>query len=166
MLTKTFTFEIHYDKSIDNYGSIQFCAETKDEAISLFKDHCFHEFGTTDVKINDIEVVFDKYDEDEYGLSYGTPEEYKLIAASMDDSIAEMVKIVGEPLYSASGYIGTLRERYEINTSDILSELIRTAGRLCDSYASDLFITWGSIDDMISTRAEFDKTYNFVFAFR
>lgn len=33
-------------------------------------------------------------------------------------------------------------EKWEINTSDILTKLIKEVGRLCDSYASDLFVQW------------------------
>lgn len=33
----------------------------------------------------------------------------------------------------------------EINYSSILSKLIQSAGRYCESYASDLFISWNSL---------------------
>lgn len=33
----------------------------------------------------------------------------------------------------------------EINTSSILTKLIQSAGRFCESYASDLFISWNSM---------------------
>ena len=34
---------------------------------------------------------------------------------------------------------------FDINYSSILTRLIQECGRLCESYASDLFITWNSI---------------------
>ena len=34
---------------------------------------------------------------------------------------------------------------FNINYSSILTRLIQECGRLCESYASDLFITWNSI---------------------
>ena len=34
---------------------------------------------------------------------------------------------------------------FKINYSSILTRLIKECGRLCESYASDLFITWNSI---------------------
>ena len=34
---------------------------------------------------------------------------------------------------------------FGINYSDILTKLIQECGRLCESYAGDLFITWSSI---------------------
>ena len=37
----------------------------------------------------------------------------------------------------------------DINYSDILSRLIQEAGRYCEHYASDLFITWSRIDQSL-----------------
>ena len=34
---------------------------------------------------------------------------------------------------------------YYINYSDVLTELIQTAGRFCEQYASDLFIIWNCL---------------------
>lgn len=34
---------------------------------------------------------------------------------------------------------------FDINYSSILTKLIQECGRLCEFYASDLFITWNSI---------------------
>ena len=63
-----YTFEFTYDESIDDFGSIQFCAETRTEAETLFKDWC-EENG---LKINeyDVKVVYDTYDAQEYGDDY------------------------------------------------------------------------------------------------
>ena len=35
---------------------------------------------------------------------------------------------------------------FDINCSSILTKLIQECGRLCESYASDLFITWSGIE--------------------
>lgn len=40
------------------------------------------------------------------------------------------------------GYFNTLQGNWEINYSSILTKLIQEAGRWCEHYASDLFITW------------------------
>lgn len=48
----------------------------------------------------------------------------------------------------------------EINTSSILTKLIQSAGRFCESYASDLFISWQTVlRDM--ERDELQETYLF-----
>ena len=41
-------------------------------------------------------------------------------------------------------------ENVSINTSGILTELIQNAGRFCQSYASDLFIDWESIQGYLN----------------
>jgi hypothetical protein len=54
--------------------------------------------------------------------------------------------------------------RWEINTSSILTKLIKIAGRLCDDYASDLFILWScDIDEPL--KAGNMESQTFVFAF-
>ena len=40
------------------------------------------------------------------------------------------------------GYIKNAKQYQNINYSSILTKLIQDAGRLCDIYASDLFINW------------------------
>lgn len=40
------------------------------------------------------------------------------------------------------GYIKNAKQHQSINYSSILTKLIQDAGRLCDNYASDLFIDW------------------------
>ena len=44
-------------------------------------------------------------------------------------------------IIEATGSWNDYRECWDINTSDILTKLIQAAGRLCDRYASDLFIS-------------------------
>ena len=51
-----------------------------------------------------------------------------------------------------------------INTSDILTKLIKLAAKHCDSYASDLFIQWYDIDKHLYD-GDMETQY-FVFAFR
>lgn len=54
--------------------------------------------------------------------------------------------------------------RWEINTSSILTKLIQLAGRLCDHYASDLFVQWScNIDALL--KAGNMESQTFVFAF-
>lgn len=72
-----FTFEINYDTQIDNFGVIQFCAKTKNEAIQLFKNWCKTDLKRTDIEITNIEVVYNDADADEYGNEYLTPDDYK-----------------------------------------------------------------------------------------
>ena len=40
-------------------------------------------------------------------------------------------------------------DRIDINYSSILTKLIQLAGRYCESYASDLFIDWSTIDESL-----------------
>ena len=53
------------------------------------------------------------------------------------------------PIYTATGSWNEYSGRYDINTSSILSHLIREAGRLCDNYASDLFYDWKSFEESL-----------------
>lgn len=53
---------------------------------------------------------------------------------------------------------------WEINTSSILTKLIQEAGRWCESYASDLFIRWGTIQKGLETATV--EPGKHVFAFR
>lgn len=46
-----------------------------------------------------------------------------------------------ETVYARDG----IHHKWAINVSDILTKLIKEVGRLCDSYASDLFISWNEI---------------------
>lgn len=54
--------------------------------------------------------------------------------------------------------------RWEVNYSDILSQLIKSAGRYCERYASDLFIDWNVVVKELENGAPMDKSY--IFAFR
>lgn len=48
------------------------------------------------------------------------------------------------PIRTAYGYGHVVdgKRKQDVNYSDILTKLIQDAGRICDSYASDLFIHW------------------------
>lgn len=64
----------------------------------------------------------------------------------------------------ANGY-RTSDGRFEINTSDILTKLIKLAAKHCDSYASDLFVQWKYNVEKVLETGEMQTQY-FVFAFR
>lgn len=57
------------------------------------------------------------------------------------------------------------REQYSINYSSILTELIQAAGRWCEYYASDLFIDWQTVDQILQKPHE-DGRETFMFGFR
>ena len=47
-------------------------------------------------------------------------------------------------------YYGVSKEgKFSINYSDILTFLIQVAGKICKYYASDLFITWSSLEEKL-----------------
>lgn len=74
-MNKIFTFEITYEKKVDDFGTIHFNAYTKKEALELWENYCEDIFGRK-VPVISIEVVYEKSDFRYYGDSYGTPEEY------------------------------------------------------------------------------------------
>lgn len=53
---------------------------------------------------------------------------------------------------------------WDINYSDILTQLIQSTGRYCKRYASDLFIDWNSIVRKLEKGENIDDTY--IFALR
>lgn len=55
--------------------------------------------------------------------------------------------------------------KFDINYSSILTFLIQTAGRICKHYASDLFITWSSLEEKLKNNPEY-KGEKFLFGFR
>lgn len=65
----------------------------------------------------------------------------------------------------ASGYWSQSQGHYDINTSSILTRLIQEAGRYCERFASDLFISWSSVEERIR---DIDDGENdtFLFGFR
>ena len=50
---------------------------------------------------------------------------------------------------------------FDINYSSILTKLIQESGRLCESYASDLFITWNSIERKLKEKTMETSVYLF-----
>lgn len=65
-----------------------------------------------------------------------------------------------DSLYTRSGILYS----WEINVSDILTKLIKEVGRLCDSYASDLFVTWKEIQQKLDNGTM--QSTRYVFAIR
>ena len=57
-------------------------------------------------------------------------------------------------LFTATGRAPLDSDSYDINLSTILTKLIQEAGRFCDRYASDLFIDWTSILDVINNEED------------
>ena len=57
-----------------------------------------------------------------------------------------------------------VRYKWEINVSDILTKLIKEVGRLCDSYASNLFIQWSTIQEKLDNGTILEDRH--VFAIR
>ena len=50
---------------------------------------------------------------------------------------------------------------FDINYSSILTKLIQECGRLCEAWASDLFITWNSIEQKLKEKTMETSTYLF-----
>lgn len=55
---------------------------------------------------------------------------------------------------------------WNINYSDILTFLIQTAGRICKNYASDLFITWNSLEKEMKEQGKAYDGGKYLFGFR
>ena len=53
--------------------------------------------------------------------------------------------------------------KWNINYSGILTKLIQIAGQTCKQYASDLFIDWKHIDEMIEEAHQISKEWEFGF---
>lgn len=50
---------------------------------------------------------------------------------------------------------------FDINYSFILTKLIQECGRLCESYASDLFVTWNIIEQKLKKKTMETSVYLF-----
>ena len=50
---------------------------------------------------------------------------------------------------------------FDINYSSILTKLIQECGRLCEAWASDLFITWNSIEQKLKDKTMETSTHLF-----
>lgn len=55
---------------------------------------------------------------------------------------------------------------FDVNLSSILTILIQTAGRYCESYASDLFIDWEEVKKFINFPPVAGNQKLFIFGFR
>lgn len=74
-----YTFYITYD-GIDDFGSIQFCAESKSEAHALFREWCITDNKMkTPIEPNCITVVYNEQDAEEYGSYYGVKRDGRII---------------------------------------------------------------------------------------
>lgn len=70
-----------------------------------------------------------------------------------------------EKVYSeADGRWSVYSQKFDVNYSSILTKLIQEAGRWCESYASDLFIDWISLENKLENREY--KGGKFMFGFR
>lgn len=66
-----YTYLIQYD-GFDGFGSIDFCAENRKEAINLFNQWCVNDNKMpAPVPIKSIETIYNDDDAEEYGDEYG-----------------------------------------------------------------------------------------------
>ena len=73
------TYLIEYD-GIDDFGSIQFCVESKSEAHALFREWCITDNKMkTPIEPNYIKVVYNEQDAEEYGSHYSVNREGRSI---------------------------------------------------------------------------------------
>lgn len=63
-----YTFEFTYDRDIDDFGSIRFCAKTREEAETLFNEWC--EENDLEIDEYDVRIKYNVYDAREYGDDY------------------------------------------------------------------------------------------------
>lgn len=68
-MSNIYTYEFTYDEFIDGFGVIQFCAENKKEAESLFDDFCKE--NNFSVPEYSVDIVYNEDDAREYGDKYG-----------------------------------------------------------------------------------------------
>lgn len=67
----------------------------------------------------------------------------------------------------ACGSFNKYTNKWEVNLSSILTQLIFDAAKYCDRYASDLFIDWQKICETIDNIKENEPTkFEFLFGFR
>lgn len=65
-----YTYEFVYDEMVDGFGCIQFCSQTKDEAIKLFTEwQTSNGYLISDYSVN---LVYNEEDACEYGRNYGS----------------------------------------------------------------------------------------------
>lgn len=84
----------------------------------------------------------------------------------MENNISNTERMVIMKRITATGSWGTDifgEERWIINCSSILSELIGIAGRNVGNYSSDLFISWNEIENALKDKDFSGKIYKFGF---
>lgn len=64
-------------------------------------------------------------------------------------------------IHSYSSFDGYTTKSVNDNVSDIMSRMIRIAGRLCEHYASDVYYTLRGYDDAVRENYEYDKLITF-----
>lgn len=70
-------------------------------------------------------------------------------------------KHISTPTITASGRL--THNGFDVNVSSILTKLIQEAGRWCRSYASDLFVDWRHIEDLLKSGVMDSNVYLFGF---
>lgn len=66
-----YTYQFLYDENIDGYGSIQFCAESENEARKLFTE--WKRENKYNIFKYDVSIIYNKEDQEEYGDDYIDP---------------------------------------------------------------------------------------------
>lgn len=88
MYTFQYQFKFKNDSgfgSYNGYDEIQNCAYSLEEANELFWDFIHSEgYKEKDIDILDISVVYNEDDNLEYGVDYGTPEDYEELFGSSE----------------------------------------------------------------------------------
>lgn len=65
------------------------------------------------------------------------------------------------------GTWSTFSNKWDINYSSILTELIYNAGRWCERFASDLFISWKTVENYLENKKDNSpESKSFLFGFR
>ena len=64
-------------------------------------------------------------------------------------------------IHSYSSFDGYTTKSVNDNISSIMSRMVQIAGRLCESYASDVYYTLCSYDDAVRENYEYDRLITF-----
>lgn len=89
-MNKMYTFQYQFKStngfdSYSWYDEIQKCAYSLEEANELFWDFIHSEgYNVKDIDILDVSVVYNEDDALEYGVDYGTPEDYEELFGSSE----------------------------------------------------------------------------------
>lgn len=86
--------------------------------------------------------------------------EYKINLGQGGNNMYEIEKDFSSKKYYAE-VIEAQGRGFDINYSSILTKLIQECGRLCEAWASDLFITWNSIEQKLKEKTMETSTYLF-----